>query len=33
VGAIVKEDISQAEVVIGVKEIPIEYLEKGKTYM
>ena len=32
-GALVQEDISLAEVVIGVKEIPIEYLLKDKTYM
>jgi alpha-aminoadipic semialdehyde synthase len=32
-GALVLEDIGMAEVVIGVKEIPVQYLQKGKTYM
>jgi alpha-aminoadipic semialdehyde synthase len=32
-GATLQEDISSAHVIIGVKEIPIEYLMPNKTYM
>ncbi|KAJ3203898.1 hypothetical protein HDU82_006220 [Entophlyctis luteolus] len=33
VGAIVQEDISSADVIIGVKEVPIADLIPGKTYL
>jgi alpha-aminoadipic semialdehyde synthase len=33
VGAVVKEDLSDAEVIVAVKEIPTELLKKGKTYL
>jgi alanine dehydrogenase len=33
VGANVTDDLSQCPVIFGVKEIPIERLEEGKTYM
>ena len=32
VGAVVQEDISEASVVFGVKQVPIEALEKNKTF-
>ena len=32
-GGQVQEDISEASIIIGVKEIPIEFLEANKTYM
>lgn len=31
-GAIIKEDISEAPVIIGVKSVPIELLLPDKTY-
>ena len=32
-GALVKEDISDAPIVFAVKEIPIDFLKSGKTYV
>jgi len=32
VGAIIKEDISEAPVILGVKCVPIDLLEPHKTY-
>lgn len=32
-GAVVKEDMSEAEVIVAVKEVPTALLEKGKTYV
>jgi len=32
VGAVVKEDISEAPVILGVKSVPIDLLEPYKTY-
>lgn len=32
-GAIVQEDLSQCSLILGVKEVPVECLEEGKTYM
>ena len=31
-GAVIKEDISEAPVVLGVKSVPIDLLEPHKTY-
>lgn len=31
-GAIIQEDISEADVIFGVKEVPIENLMENKTY-
>jgi len=31
-GAVIKEDISEASVIFGVKEVPIENLIEDKTY-
>lgn len=33
VGLKVLEDVSDADILLGIKEIPIEYLIKGKTYL
>jgi len=32
-GAIIKEDISEAPVIVGVKSVPIDLLEPHKTYV
>jgi alpha-aminoadipic semialdehyde synthase len=32
-GATISEDLSSCSVVLGVKEIPINFIEKGKTYV
>ena len=32
VGAVIKEDISEASVILGVKTVPIDLLEPYKTY-
>jgi len=32
VGAVIKEDISEAGVILGVKTVPIDLLEPYKTY-
>lgn len=32
-GAEVKEDLSEAPVIFGVKEMPVEFFEEGKTYV
>lgn len=32
-GAVIQEDISEAKIIFGVKEIPVQYLEKDKTYI
>jgi len=31
-GAMIKEDISEASVILGVKSVPIDLLEPDKTY-
>jgi len=31
-GAVIKEDISEASVILGVKSVPIDLLEPYKTY-
>ena len=31
-GAVIKEDISEASVILGVKSVPIDLLEPHKTY-
>ena len=33
VGAIISEDLSSCSVLLAVKEIPVEFVEKGKTYV
>ena len=33
VGAIIQDDISEADLILGVKEVPIEHLIADKTYM
>ena len=33
VGAIISEDLSSCSVILAVKEIPINFIEKGKTYV
>lgn len=33
VGLKVQEDVSEADILLGIKEIPSEYLIKGKTYL
>ncbi len=33
VGAIISEDLSDCSVVLGVKEIPIDFIEENKTYV
>ncbi|MEE8341604.1 MAG: bifunctional lysine ketoglutarate reductase /saccharopine dehydrogenase family protein [Candidatus Neomarinimicrobiota bacterium] len=33
VGAIISEDLSSCSVIMAVKEIPVEFVEKGKTYI
>jgi len=32
-GAVIKEDISEAPVILGVKSVPIDLLEPHKTYV
>ncbi len=32
-GALVQEDLSPADVIFGVKEIPLQYFQPGKTYV
>ncbi len=32
-GAIVQEDLSEADVIVAVKEVPIDLLQAGKTYL
>ncbi len=32
-GAIVEKDLSKCNVILGVKEMPIDFFEKGKTYV
>lgn len=31
-GAVIQEDVSEASVIFGVKEVPIENLQPNKTY-
>ncbi|MEE8478647.1 MAG: hypothetical protein V3S42_01430, partial [Candidatus Neomarinimicrobiota bacterium] len=33
VGAMISEDLSSCSVILAVKEIPINFIEKGKTYV
>ena len=32
-GAVIKDNISDADIILGVKEIPLEKFAAGKTYM
>ena len=33
VGALIQEDLSDASVILGVKQVPIDLLEADKTYV
>ena len=32
-GALIKEDLSQADIILGIKEVPSDMLLAGKRYM
>jgi alanine dehydrogenase len=32
-GALVKEDLSQCDILLGIKEVPVDQLIPGKTYL